>query len=658
MKLKTNFLFAVALASGLGWSTADAATRTKADNTDDLILGTSWSAGVVPTSADTAQFDSTLTTPLVAALGADTNWTRITLANDLAVDVTLNGANKLGLSDQNTPISFGSGTATLTVNCDLGINTTTFPAPPTGRTATYNGTISGVNNTCFFRNNQGTVQLAGTNTTRIGSAMRMESNGPKVGIGASSIGDPIASGPLGTNQLQWNGSGGEIFAYNGDHTLGNSLQILNGPMIVTGSNSLTFSGTVDFSGGDREVRVAGTGALRFTGTFISTASLVKSGPGNLELGGTTTANFNNGIKLNGGVLKLLTDDYIPDGSGKGSVTLTNDAVVFDLNGHSDTINGLAVAGGSPSASFVDNTATNTTSTLTVGAGNAISTFSGTIQNTGTGAKLNLVKIGTGTFTLGNANTYIGTTTINAGTLTLNASGTIANSPLITMASNSTFNVTALGGFTLGASQTLVGSGTVSGVTSIDGKIVPAGSNTVGLITFGSALTLNGTAVLDINKDNTPTADKIKGNSTVALGGTLVVVNSSTTPLASGDTFDLFDGTLSGGFANVVLPTLDSGLSWNTANLAVNGTVAVEGVGSTPHPVIGGVTMPDASNFVISGTGGTSGGSFSVLGSTNPTAPRSSWTLEASGSFGGSGEFTVTVPVNPADGHKYYVISVP
>ena len=55
----------------------------------------------------------------------------------------------------------------------------------------------------------------------------------------------------------------------------------------------------------------------------------------------------------------------------------------------------------------------------------------------------LTKVGTGTLTSQRANTYTGNTTISAGTLALSGSGSIANTPSITIATNATFDVSAV-----------------------------------------------------------------------------------------------------------------------------------------------------------------------------------------------------------------------
>ena len=86
--------------------------------------------------------------------------------------------------------------------------------------------------------------------------------------------------------------------------------------------------------------------------------------------------------------------------------MTNNGTL-DLNTFSDTINGLSGAG------FVD-TVAGGAPTLTVGAGNAGSAFSGVIKNTA--GTLSLAKTGSGAFVLSGSNTYTGPTTIANGTL--------------------------------------------------------------------------------------------------------------------------------------------------------------------------------------------------------------------------------------------------
>ena len=647
MKPSPTSLTALALGAALICSalSATAATRIKANNTDDLNLVSSWVGTNIPGANDIAQWDNTVTAANTVALGGDATWSRLNVV-DPGGDVTINGPGLLTINNNNTLIALSPGTANLTVNCDISIpNIDTLPAAPAGQVLTYNGIIIGRSGSLFLRNNSGELRLGNANSTHLGNVVQMENNGPSLGIGASSVGDPIASGPMGTNDFVWNGGGtSRIFAYNGPQVLGNHFKLQIAPMKMTGTNSLTFTGGFDFGGGDREIQVLDTGALRITGIFSNANSLLKTGPGPLELGGTVTATFLNGLHIRGGTLRLIADDVIPDGSGRGGVYLTNDAVVLDLNGHSDTINGLAEEGGAPSASFVDNTATNTDSTLTIGMNNASSSYSGTIRNTGANAKLHLVKIGTGTLTLRGTNTYTGATTVNAGALVVAGS-------------------TGSGAVTVNAG-TLSGTGTIGGAASIvSGSTLVAGTvGTVATLTFNSSLALAGTTLLDISKNGgVTTADKLSCSGAVTFGGALTISKRGTNALAAGDSFDLFDGTLSGVFADgFTLPGLANGLKWNTNNLAVDGTITVESTGGQPPsgPVISNPHMLNGIAFVMNLGGGTNGGPFTVFSSTVISMPRASWTMETSGVFDGAGAATVTIPVNPAAPYKFYLISEP
>src|SRR5580765_484594 len=323
-------------------TTIDAATRTKANNADNLNLPSSWTNGIAPGNADVAQFDSTITSPLTLALGADATWNQINFVNPSG-DITLGAGNTLSVSN-NTPVAFGAGTANLTLNCDLvcgGTAFATLPSPPTGRILTYGGAIQGRNATITLGATTGTLRLGGSTTTFIGTNVQVNGSGPKLGIGASSVGSPIVSGPLGTNLFIWNSiSGTEFFTYNGAQSLGNPLRIQASPFVFNSADSLTFSSLVDFNNGSRTINVISNGVLRLTGTISNSTGLIKTGSGVLELGGTNVSPWNNGLSIFGGAVRLLTNDVLPDGASAGLLRMTNTTEVLDMNGFSDTIRGV------------------------------------------------------------------------------------------------------------------------------------------------------------------------------------------------------------------------------------------------------------------------------------------------------------------------------
>lgn len=199
---------------------------------------------------------------------------------------------------------------------------------------------------------------------------------------------------LGASQT-WTVPAGHTLTTGGPATSGAVNSPNNGNYTVTknGGGTWTTSGTGD--NGSTGVTVGG-------GTF----NLNKSSSGGTHaIGGP-------GLRVNSGGTARITGtggDQIYDG---GSVTLAAGGV-FDLYGNAETIAFLAGTGG-----VVDNTAAGKAATLTLA--NGSSTFSGTLQNSGAGATLALVKNGTGTATLNGVNAFTGGVTVMAGTLVLNA----------------------------------------------------------------------------------------------------------------------------------------------------------------------------------------------------------------------------------------------
>jgi len=70
--------------------------------------------------------------------------------------------------------------------------------------------------------------------------------------------------------------------------------------------------------------------------------------------------------------------------------------------------------------------------------------------------------------------------------------------------------------------------------------------------------------------------------------TLIISNfSEESPFASGDSFDLFDGTIVGTFASIQLNKLTEGLFWDLTDLYITGTIRV-----------GGTVIPEPSTYAL------------------------------------------------------------
>ena len=224
---------------------------------------------------------------------------------------------------------------------------------------------------------------------------------------------------------------------------------------------------------------------------------------------------------------------------------------LNLAGFSQSIQSLSDGGGAGGSVTIGNVGAGT---LTLGADNTSTTFSGVISGTGTNG--GLTKNGTGTFTLAGSNTYS-----NASDSTKVNNGILA----ITGALSGVGAVSATGGTAPGgAFGILSGNGTIAGPVTINagsgggsnGVVSPgiladsyAGLDT---LTLTGGLTLPGTYDATVNPDNSASSDlAITGN--LNLSGANSTLNLSFT---DGDTVTgtytlaTFTGTLTGTFATV------------------------------------------------------------------------------------------------------------
>ena len=260
-----------------------------------------------------------------------------------------------------------------------------------------------------------------------------------------------------------------------------TLQIGNGGTSGSINGPVTNNGTLIFNKSN---------SYTFTKVISGTGNLIKTGGGTLSLSGANT--YSGSTSINYGTLQLDAANVIPNGASKGDVLLYG---TLNLNGYSDTINGLSGNG------IVNNTSIYGTPVLTIGANNANSTFEGSINNN-TGA-LQLTKTGSGTIILTGNNTYSGATTVSAGELRIN--GSASSSAL-----------------TVNSGAKLSGTGTVGQVTINNGGEISPGSNSVGTLTTGS-LILNNSSVLNFELGTS--SDQIIVNGNLTLNGILNITNS-------------------------------------------------------------------------------------------------------------------------------------
>ena len=158
-------------------------------------------------------------------------------------------------------------------------------------------------------------------------------------------------------------------------------------------------------------------------------------------------------------------------------------------------------------------------------------------------------------------------------------------------------------------------------------------------------TLAGAMQMVLNRNGTPTSSRlIVTSNSLAFGGSLTLTNLSTNALTSGDAFKLFDATaFTGAFTSLTLPTLSTGLAWDTNKLSVDGTIAVTGRPAiTNQPQSLTVFVGDPALFSVGAAGVTP---FSYQwrkdGANIPSANASTYSI-ASATTNNAGAYTVVV----------------
>jgi autotransporter-associated beta strand protein len=546
----------------------------------------------------------------------------------------------------------------------------------------------------WITNNNGTLLFnlanSGVNTV----AANIADNGAGDGV--------IIQG--GTNTLLLAGSNS---AYNGALIVSNGLlQCSAGSALGNTTTSLyvTNNGSLDLqlvNIGAKPVVVSGAGyngigALTDTavtgGTFQLISSITLAGDATfgaslrwetMPSGSTFTGNGHNLTTVGASTGVINLDNTGP--TGLGNINIIGSRLIFQANIDLGDPTKTVTVGTNQTLTFYSlSSPVGKVMVLTNGAtfdsGGAANTFTGPITLygtnsictrgdlhlqggiTGTGAIISItndpVGYGQGALYLEGTNTYTGPTILASNSVVRLGSATgLGASALYLLNTGSTLDVSAPTSVSLGAGQTVQGVGTLNGgaITFGSGSALIVGltATTTSNLTVNGTLTFqNGsTNVLKINS-KTGTNDTVSGSYSVTYGGTLVVTNITTNMLTAGQTFTLYPtaSAYNGKFDALVLPSLGAGLIWNTANLTVNGSIAV-----AVQPQITGATM-SGGTFQVSFTGPV-GASYTLLAATNVTLPLSSWTVVGTGTITNS---PMTVPDSTSSGYsqRFYTIAVP
>ena len=430
--------------------------------------GTNWAEGSPPNNGTPLIFQTPNNQPMnndlsaLSVAGMTFNTGGFTI-NGNALTNTGTIENQAGSNTINTALTLSGGSGN-TVQVDAGTLTLAGVVTTSGTNLSKTGAgtlvLSGANNLSGgIIVNSGTVQMSDV------------SDGSTSNIGAGVQGMATAYLAIYGGTVEVTGTGTQTTDRNiytdpsSAATL--TLQIDNAATTVVSTGEMRSNGTL---AADLIKTGAGTLALEGKDPFFATTggdrayNFVSVQQGTLLLGRSVGSAVDgvDGIATgatvkvvadtsNGGATATSTQIFVdaagaygagPLASNPGLLSITGGT--FDLNGSSQTINRLnsVVAG-----SVVTNSATGTTSTLTIGApnlnGNAAGVYAGQI-NDGAGI-VALVKTGDATVaTLSGTNSYSGGTTVSAGMLIASSTTALPNTGAVSVGATGTLQLAAPG----------------------------------------------------------------------------------------------------------------------------------------------------------------------------------------------------------------------
>jgi autotransporter-associated beta strand protein len=397
---------------------------------------------------------------------------------------------------------------------------------------------------------------------------------------------------------------GEALTLNGSGIGGTgALRNVADSNIWDGTVTLASDSTIFADAGRLDIALlAGTTQSLTTGGagLIGLANATLGGALNVTGGSTAlfgSGNFAGGVNVSGGALFLQGGTSIADGA---AVNLGNGAIIV---GVSETIGSLSGTGGTVQI--------DSGQTLTLGGNNASTSFAGTIFNTG-----NLVKQGSGTFTVTGTLAHTGTTTIGGGTLLSGAANIWQATGPVTIATNGTLD---LGGFDQSIATVNLAGGTLA-----NGALTGAIVSTVGTVRdigggANSLLANAGTTVLSGSGSFAQGLTLAGGNVTLQGAGAsiadiaLVTVNAGTLAVNVGETIGALAG--SGGTVQIASgQTLTTGGS--NASTGFAGVIA--GAGGLVKTGSGVMTLSGANT--LTGLTTVSAGTLALTGPASLAGP--------------------------------------
>lgn len=575
-------LIATAVSGNLYWrgsiNNSWATNNAGSTNWTTDLAGT-LNANYTPGAGNTVIFSASTATGPAITTTLDSN----VLANNLLFTAAPVGVTSVTIaagtpSTSSLTIAPGSSTVGIDVADDAGDITISAPVIA-GADQTWNVVGTGANGSSLTvsggLSGSGDITKTGAGMLTI-TAVNSAYNGDLIWSGGALTITPTGAG---ANNLVFNG----IISGSGSGPLlknGTGILVLNGANTYSGGTTLdggiTILGNKQAFGSDAVTTSTNTptlqagvnlsGVNKVANAFVLNTNLTVSGTNNLEIGGTTTISGNN---------RSITNN------------LTGPAVL--------TLSGNVILG---ETGFARN--------LTVN-GTGATVINGTVVNGGA-ANGWLVKGGTGTLTLGAANSYTGFTIVDQGSMIL-AAGVNQNM------TNTFYFGSSAGATTAGTLDLSNASATFTATTAFWNQINSTTNTPAIIIGAGQSLNLNGNVLIG-NNSSSPTPPTVITTTTLMTASGLGTIN--VTNLNSGASFRVggYSGSTvgSGNRANADLSGLAAmNISLNTTNGIVavsnSGTVNTSGIFST-------LTLPGTTNITAKTLSVGEGGQNAGLGQVN------------------------------------------
>ncbi|MBR0791461.1 autotransporter domain-containing protein [Bradyrhizobium manausense] len=503
---------------------------------------------------------------VVAAHAVDSTWTGSTSTE------WTDGTNWTPTPDvpDGTATFTNTGSATVDSNGLVNIGAVIFTAAPNAQTYTVNTNDIFVVNGVGISNNSTNVQ-----TFNVGSSM-VFLNASSASAGSNFVTYSVGGGAMSFNNTSTAGTA--HIANGGDIEFNNSST--GGTAVIVNNAVINFNDTT--SAGGASITNNAAGFLTFN-TSSSAGTATISNSGTLNFSNSATAGSATITTENGG-----TTSFTGTASGGSARFITNAGGTVDISGL--TSGGTTAGSIEGAGNYVLGA-----NTLTTGSLNTSTQVDGVISGTGGG----LTKVGTGTLTLTNVNTYTGATTISAGTLALSGFGDISPSSVVTV--NGTFDISAATLPFVGIT-TLAGSST--GVVNLGSKglfVSNASTEFAGVIQGSGGFEV-GAGTQTLSGVNTYTnVTQIDAGATLALKGAGSIASSAYVAFSGpGATFDISQTT-----SGASVAALYSLFGEGTVSLGSKTLTITNGNNFTGVIQDGGIAGGTGGNLVIA-TGATQG----------------------------------------------------